>query len=113
MPKKSSATPTKKSTKDNKRSFVSVSKDGDETGRYINKNPSAAAIKAAKPLLTGRKKKAVVTVRESTQGSKKKEFSYIVKKEKVTMDDEHAEKLEKKINFVPKHKYTPVSAKKK
>lgn len=111
MPKKSSATPTKKSTKDDKRSFVSVSKDGDETGRYINKNPSAAAIKAAKPLLTKQKKKAVVTVRESTQGSGKKKFSYTVKKEKVTMDDKDAKKLEKKIGFVPKFKYS-VSAKK-
>lgn len=146
MPKKSSATPTKKSTKelspaqayykqvyedapkkvgrpkkkmsksefmkkyDDKRSFVSVSKDGDESGRYMNNNPRAAAIKAAKPLLTKKKKKAVVTVRESTRGSKKKEFSYTVEKEKVTMDDKDAKKLEKKIGFVPKFKY---SAKKK
>ena len=95
---------------DNKRSFVSVSKDGDESGRYINNNPRAAAIKAAKPLLTKKKKKAVVTVRESTRGSKKKEFSYTVEKEKVTMDDKDAKKLEKKIGFVPKFKY---SAKKK
>jgi hypothetical protein len=110
MPKKSSATSTKKSTKDDKRSFVSISKDGDETGRYINKSPSAAAIKAAKSLLTRNKKQAVVTVRESTQGSGKKQFSYTVKKEKITMDDKDAKKLEKKIGFVPKFKY---SAKKK
>ena len=145
MPKKSSATPTKKSTKeltpaqayykhvyedapkkvgrpkkilsksefmkkyDERRSFVSVSNNG-ESGRYINNNPRAAAIKAAKPLLTKNKKTANVTVRESTRGSKKKEFSYTVKKENVTMDDKDAKQLEKKIGFVPKFKY---SAKKK
>ena len=63
-------------------------------------------------MLTRNKKQAVVTVRESTQGSGKKQFSYTVKKEKVTMDDKDAEKLEKKIGFVPKFKYS-VSAKKK
>lgn len=59
-------------------------KDG-EGGRFIGKIPSQAARKAGRSLLkmSPKKKQVRFTLRETTQGSEKKEYTYIATKTKL------------------------------
>lgn len=99
---KTKTAPKKKEQVAQKRSFVLIAKNGSEYGRYMNKNPAQAAIKAAKPFLVN-KVKVNVTIRESTQGSKKKEYNYTVSKKKIS--DRKSKELKKTIGFEPKFNY--------
>lgn len=76
MPKKPAPTPP--------RTFVLVTASGKETGRYISKTPSGAAKKVGGRLLKKRDQMSVtVRVRETTQGSKKKMYMYVVQRVKL------------------------------
>ena len=111
MPKKTNPSAKTKATPKAtpKRSFVMDAKNGSEHGRYMNNQPASAEIKAAKPLLS-KKDKVNVTIRESTQGSKKKEYTYSVSKTKLSLSQKKSKELKKKIGFAPKFEF---SAKKK
>lgn len=89
------------------RTFVAVYKNG-EKGRFQNKEPRLAAIKAAKPLLK-KKKKVDVTIRESTRNSKKKEYNYTVSKKKIPI--KKAKELKEKLPYAPKFEYSVKPAK--
>lgn len=58
--------------------------DNSEGGRYMGKIPSQAARKAGRALLKSSKKKQLkFTIRETTQGSNQKEFTYTATKVKL------------------------------
>lgn len=75
------------------RTFVIVSSTGKEKGRYVSKTPAGAAKKVGGRALKKRGHKSVtVRVRETTVGSKKKLYTYIVmqvklKQKKVVLRD--------------------------
>lgn len=61
------------------RTFVIVSSTGKEKGRYVSKTPAGAAKKVGGRLLkTKNQKSTTVRVRETTAGSKKKLYTYVV-----------------------------------
>lgn len=61
------------------RTFVIVSSTGKEKGRYISKTPAGAAKKVGGRILKKRgQKSSTVRVRETTAGSKKKLYTYVV-----------------------------------
>ena len=74
------------------RSFALVNVNGKspkKTGRYVSSTPSSAAKKAFNEMVRHKKSKSKsknksisvnLTVRETTEGSKKKEYSYKVKR---------------------------------
>lgn len=75
----------RKSTTSKVRTFVSVSSNGKETGRYVSKTPAGAAKKAGIRILKKRNQQSTtVTVRETTAGSKKRVYTYVVKSVKLT-----------------------------
>jgi hypothetical protein len=66
--------PAKKSSSDSKRHFTVVM-GGKEHGLYVSSTPSSAARKAVTKLCTANKSKKVeFSIREITQGSKKKTY---------------------------------------
>lgn len=67
------------------RTFVIVSMTGKEKGRYVSKTPAGAAKKIGSRVLKKKKNQlsTTVRVRETTQGSKKKLYTYVVKKVKL------------------------------
>lgn len=75
------------------RTFVVVSAAGKEKGRYISRTPSGAAKKVGgRQLKAKNQKSATIRVRETTVGSKKKLYTYVVSlvslpKRKVVMRD--------------------------
>jgi Fe-S oxidoreductase len=75
---------SKSRSRKNLRSFTEVKNDG----RYISKDPVSAAKKAARQLIkrssrSVARKGKVISVRETTNGSAKKVYTYKVKKVKV------------------------------
>lgn len=69
------------------RSFTVVNVEGSpakkkSVGRYISKDPSGAAKKAASQLFRKKSaKKITFTIRETTSGSAKKTYDYVAEKE--------------------------------
>ena len=57
--------------------------DTKNNGRYISKNPASAAKKAGRQQIKKSVKAKVITIRETTNGSAKKEYTYKVKKVKL------------------------------
>lgn len=90
------------------RSFtVQSSSVGGKGGRYMSASPYSAASKAGRVLLKDKKGSAEVkiTLRETTQGSAHKEYTYVVKKEKLSKPKVFKRgSTEIKINFVFKVK---------
>lgn len=79
---KSQTKPKAKATKS--RTFVLVSSTGKQTGRYVSKTPSGAAKKIGGRLLKKREQMSVtIRVKETTQGSKKKVYTYTVQRIKL------------------------------
>jgi hypothetical protein len=81
MPKQTKKTTSSRKTKKTTeaRTFVIVSANGKEKGRYISKTPAGAAKKVGGRLLKKKgQKSATVRVRETTAGSKKKLYTYVV-----------------------------------
>lgn len=63
------------------RSFVLVTASGKTIGRYVSKTPASAARKAGNRLLKKKKQISVhVHIKETTQGSLKKSFKYLVRR---------------------------------
>lgn len=64
----------------NPRSFTYVSSSGKKSGRYLSKTPSGAAKKIGNRLLKEKagQKSIKVRIMETTQGSQKKMYTYIV-----------------------------------
>lgn len=83
----------KKKSVSSPRTFVVVSSTGKEKGRYVSRTPSAAAKKVGgRQLKAKNQKSATVRVRETTVGSKKKLYTYMVSlvqlpKRKIVMRD--------------------------
>jgi hypothetical protein len=75
----------KKTTHTKHRSFVLVTSSGKHIGRYISKSPAGAAKKAGSRIL---KKKGQISthvhIKETTQGSLKKTYKYIVRRQKLS-----------------------------
>lgn len=67
------------------RSFVHVSASGKTSGRYLSKTPSSAAKKIGNRLLKQKEgqKSIKVRVMETTQGSKKKLYTYVIMRMKL------------------------------
>lgn len=67
------------------RSFVHVSASGKTSGRYLSKTPSGAARKIGNRLLKKKEgqKSIKVRVMETTQGSQKKIYTYVVMRMKL------------------------------
>lgn len=67
------------------RTFVLVTANGKQMGRYVSKTPSGAAKKIGGRLLKKRDQMSVtIRVRETTQGSKKKMYMYVVQRVKLS-----------------------------
>jgi hypothetical protein len=61
------------------RTFVCVSSTGKEKGRYVSTTPAGAAKKVGSRIMKKRgQKTATIRLRETTAGSKKKLYTYIV-----------------------------------
>jgi hypothetical protein len=64
---------------------VKFNNNADYEGRYTGKNPRQAASKALSQHLRGKKNgKVTIMVKETTQGSNKKEYTYIGERVKLT-----------------------------
>lgn len=82
--KTKTASKPKKAKPSLSRTFVLVTSTGKEMGRYISKTPSGAAKKIGGRLLKKRDQMSVtIRVRETTQGSKKKMYMYVVQRVKL------------------------------
>ena len=70
-----------------KRTFTLILKNGKESGIYKSSTPGGAASKAFTQMLKGKKmtggKRTDFKIREQTQGSKKKTYSYSGKRTKL------------------------------
>ena len=68
------------------RSFVLVTSSGKHIGRYISASPASAARKAGNRILKNKKGQMSthVHLQETTQGSLKKSYKYIVRRVKLT-----------------------------
>lgn len=79
LKKKSKMSKKTKKSSPELRTFVIVSLNGKEKGRYVSKTPVGAAKKVGGRLLKQRgQKTATIRVRETTAGSKKKLYTYVV-----------------------------------
>jgi hypothetical protein len=67
------------------RSFVLVTSSGKHIGRYLSASPASAAKKAGNRILKKKNQMSTrVHLQETTQGSLKKSYKYIVRRVKLT-----------------------------
>jgi len=77
MPLRKTRSRSRRRSRKNLRTFTDIKNNG----RYISKDPVSAAKKAGRQHIKRSIKKAkVITIRETTNGSAKKEYTYKVKK---------------------------------
>ncbi len=76
---------TKRTPAAKTRSFVLVTSSGKTIGRYLSKSPASAARKAGNRILKQKGQMSThVHIKETTQGSLKKSYKYLIRRVKLT-----------------------------